>query len=150
MSLQDAFSRQFQAFHTAIIDDCDRAAGSDRTDSMALRLRNNALALTRMQLAMLALTRAEPCTPEPVAEPEPDPEPALAWEPEPSEAGQPDPAPFDCGRILAGDVLSRFVSRRLGPDESPHDIWQDMQETDTPQRRRNPALPRAGFRSPSG
>jgi hypothetical protein len=50
---------------------------------------------------------------------------------------------------LSGDALSRFVSHRLTPDQSPHEVWQRMQETDPAKQRHKPALPRAGFRSPS-
>ncbi|MDR3533608.1 MAG: hypothetical protein P4L90_23985 [Rhodopila sp.] len=124
---------------------------------MTLRLRNNALALARMQLSMLALARAEPAQPvidaPPPAgtgpqvmpgqdeaatacpnAPEPDPEPA-----------EPLPLP---DHLPSGDALSRFVSRRLEPDESPHEVWQQLHETEHRKRPRNPALPRAGFRSP--
>ena len=139
MPFQDAFSLQFQAFHTAIIDDCDRAARPDQTDTMALRLRNNALALTRMQLAMLAVPGTESTGPEPEAPEPPVSEPPLA-----------EPPPLDPDRILSGDALSRFVWRPIGPNESPNDLWQDLLSADGPKRRRNPALPGAGFRSPSG
>jgi hypothetical protein len=52
-------------------------------------------------------------------------------------------------RILTSDALSRFVSHRLTPDQSPHEVWQRMQETYPVKQRHKPALPRAGFRSPS-
>lgn len=139
MSFQEAFSQQIHAFHTAIIDDCDRAARPDRSDAMVLRLRNNALALTKMQLAMLALTGAAPPAPEPETESVPWREPASS-----------DPPAADPDRILAGDALSRFVSRPLGPDESPHEVWFNQLENEPAKRRRNPAIPGAGFRSSSG
>jgi hypothetical protein len=53
-------------------------------------------------------------------------------------------------RLLFGDTLSRFVSRRLNPDESAHAIWQHLQEANPANWRRNPASPRAAFQSPSG
>ena len=154
MSLQDAFSRQIMAFHEAIMDDCDRAAGADRSDAMALRLRNNALALAKMQLAMLALTKTAPAIPGPEgeAEPEvwPDVEPAesVLAEPDPV-AFDGEPVAFDSERVLAGDALSRFVSRPLAADESPHEVWQQELESDPVRQRRNAVLPGAGFRSPS-
>jgi hypothetical protein len=152
MSPQEAFTLQIQTFHTAIVDDCNRAAGAGRSDAMVLRLRNNAVALTKLQLAMLAATQSSACTPEPL--------PAL----EPEQAAGPGPerpvespvgpsaglasSPQD--RVLSGDALSRFVSRRLDPDESAHNVWQDLHEAQPVKRRRNPGLPRAGFRSSSG
>jgi hypothetical protein len=48
------------------------------------------------------------------AEPEHEPE----REPPPAETFDPGDHP------LTGDALSRFVSRRLGPDENPHAAWQ--------------------------
>ena len=59
MSIQYPFSRQIQAFHAAILDDCDRAARPEQPDAMVLRLRINALALAKVQLAMVALMKAE-------------------------------------------------------------------------------------------
>ncbi|WP_158932207.1 hypothetical protein [Acidisphaera sp. S103] len=154
MSLQDAFSRQIMAFHGAIMDNCDRAAGADRSDTMALRLRNNAVALAKMQLAMLALTKTEPAIPgaEGGAEPDvgPDEEPAesVLVEPEPM-ASDGEPVAFGGKRVLAGDALSRFVSRPLGAGESPHEVWRRELDNDPVRRRRNAVLPGAGFRSPS-
>jgi len=163
------------AFHGAIIDDCNRAAGVNQSDAMALRLRNNALALAKIQLAMLALTGAEPT----MAEPEPelwrDPEPVesltadavsdptvsdpstpdpLASDPLASDPLAFDPLAFDPQapdneRVLAGDALSRFVSRPLAADESPHQVWRQTLESEPIRRQRNPVLPGAGFRSPS-
>jgi hypothetical protein len=101
ISIEAAFTEQFRAFHGAILDNCDQAACPDRGDAMALRLRANALGLTKMQLAMLARTETEP-----VAAPEPDPWAALDSEP----AG---PRHYP-ERILADDALSRFVSRPPG------------------------------------
>jgi hypothetical protein len=172
MFLQDVFSRQIMAFHGAIMDNCNRAADADRSDTMVLRLRNNALALAKIQLAMLALTGTELPEPEtgtepwrePETGPEPwrDPEPAepqiarpLMAEPqeaepqeaEPWEAAE--PSAFDGERVLAGDALSRFVSRPMASDESPHEVWQRELDNDPVRRRRNPVLPGAGFRSPS-
>jgi hypothetical protein len=158
MSPQAAFSLQFEAFHTAIIDDCDRAAGAERTDGMALRLRNNAVALARLQLAMLAATRAErpACAMEPVPAPEAvaHAEPQAVFHPEREAVSQPErpvePRSSPRDHVLSGDALSHFVSRRLEPDESPHHVWQDLHAAHQAQRRRNPALPGKGFRSSSG
>jgi hypothetical protein len=173
MSIQISFSRQIQAFHAAILDDCDRASRPDQHDAMVLRLRANALALAKVQLALAAVLRTEP--PEPVAtasrhlypagDPPADSEGASP--PRPSEvsamglpghketiAGPPlgeltGPREDGDERALTGDTLSRFVSHRLTPDESPYEVWQRLQEADPPKRRRNPALPGAGFRSSS-
>ncbi|HEX3989547.1 MAG TPA: hypothetical protein VHX39_00100 [Acetobacteraceae bacterium] len=211
MSLHDVFSRQIMAFHRAIIDDCNRAARPNRNDAMALRLRSNALALAKIQLAMLALTGAELPMAEREAEPWHDLEPTesltadprapdslapdslapaplaadplaaaqltldpmapdptapipltpdamtfdpLAFDPLASDplASAPlasDPPAFDGERVLAGDALSRFVSRPLAAGESPHEVWQKALENDPVRRQRNPVLPRPGFRSPS-
>jgi hypothetical protein len=172
-SVQDAFSRQIQAFHAAILDNCDRAAHPGQSDAMVLRLRANALALAKVQLAMVALAKAG--RPELVAAADhcPDEEPAgdrLARSDDtsptpdevPADLAPNDEAPMtgrglaimvtdgDEDRLLTGDALSRFVSSRLNPGESPHEVWQYLQEADPAKRRRNPALPGAGFRSPSG
>ena len=121
---------------------------------MVLRLRNNALALAKMQMAMLALTGLE--QPETEAEPWHDPEPAGSPVDEPSmdEARVDEPfaseaVAFDDERVLAGDALSRFVSRPLAVSESPHEAWRQELESDPVRRRRNAVLPGAGFRSPS-
>jgi hypothetical protein len=168
MSLQDVFSRQIQAFHAAILDDCDRSSRPDRSDAMALRLRANALALAKVQLAMVALVKAagaELATAELQRDEVPPgfqagdqrsrPDDAsLRW----AETGPTDEAPMadvaagfgEDDRVLAGDVLSRFTSRRLDPDESPHKVWQHLQSAEPGRQRRNPVLPSAGFRSSSG
>jgi hypothetical protein len=185
MSFPDAFSRQIQAFHTAIIDDCDRAARPEQNDAMVLRLRANALALAKVQLAMMTLVRAEP--PELVAAAVRHPDDvsvgdrlAASDDTTPSWPGERalyqgivptihppnDEAPMPLAhvlaratmtlgddhedRVLTGDALSRFVSRRLEPGESPHEVWQRLQEPGPAKRRGSPALPRAGFRSSSG
>jgi hypothetical protein len=160
MSLQQLFLLQIQAFHTAIINDCHRAARPDQTDVMALRLRGNAATLTRLQLTLCAVTQDVDLVPEPpvpvtrVPEPviEPEPETVAELEPvrkiAPLVARRPSPPPQD--HMPSGDALSRFVSRRLELDESPHHVWQDLHEAMPVKRRRNPVLPRQSFRSPSG
>lgn len=182
MSIQNHFPRQIEAFHTAILDDCDRAARPAQTDTMVLRLRANALALAKVQLAMVALLRAEP--PEAVAalnhHVEEAPAADRAAGPDRTSPARPDeiptiPAPDDAvppdqppaafaepplarpsppqddreDRVVTGDALSRFVSHRLMPEESPHEVWRILQEADRAKQRRNPALPGAGFRSSS-
>jgi hypothetical protein len=138
MTLQDVFDDQILAFHAAIMDNCNRAAHPDQSDVMALRLRNNALALGRLQMVML--TKDRHTAPDVV--PAKEPEPVVEQPSMPMVTSTPD-------RVLTGDALSRFASRRLEPGESPHEIWQTLQESEAG-RRRNPALPGAGFRSPSG
>jgi hypothetical protein len=157
MSPHQLLQLQIRAFHAAIIDDCERAACPGQGDAMALRLRNNALALGRMQLTMLALI-----DPPPSAAPTSDlrASDASAMEPpapEPeTEPAEPPVSPPD--HRLSGDALSRFVSSRLEPEQSPYDVWQHMQEEVSkvrPAKRgrepvpQEPDLPRAGFRSPS-
>jgi hypothetical protein len=118
MSLQAAFSQQIMAFHGAIMDDCNRAAGADRSDSMVLRLRNNAVAMTKLQLAMLAVTGADPAEPETEAEPwperetesEPWPEPEPD-EPEMAEPYAAEPLAFDGERVLAVRVPPHGAGR---------------------------------------
>jgi len=88
-----------------------------------------------LQMAMLALARADPAVPQPALVPA---------EPEPAEPESYDP---DC--IRAGDALSHFVSWLLASDESPHEVWKNLHDAEPTKRRRNPALPGAGFRSPS-
>jgi hypothetical protein len=170
MSIEDPLWRQIHTFHAAIIDNCDRAARPEQADSMVLRLRNNALALAKVQLAMVALVKAERPEHTLPTHGRPDEDPTEdrwdrasgAWAGEKSVAGALDdeaptadahrePAQRDGqdDRILSGDALSRFVSHRLTPDQSPHEVWQRMQETDPAKQRHKPALPRAGFRSPS-
>jgi hypothetical protein len=176
MSLQNQLLRQIEAFHAAILDSCDRASRPAQGDAMALRLRVNALALAKAQLAMVALLRTEPSEPiadshleePPAADPDratlpppdaiwpvrapedappPDQPPAAPAEPP---LARPYPWPDDQeDRVTSGDVLSRFVSRRLMPDESPHEVWRGLQESDAARQPRDPALPRAGFRSSS-
>ncbi len=168
MSIEDPLSRQIQAFHAAILDNWDRAARPEQADNMVLRLRNNALALAKVQLAMVALVKVErsehplPTYGHPDEDPTGDgrdrasgarasensispgdeaPTAHALWEP-PQRDDQGD-------RILSGDALSRFVSHRLTPEQSAHEVWQRMQETDPAKQRHKPALPRAGFRSPS-
>ena len=137
MSFHTAFTQQIQAFQAAILDDCDRACRPDQTDAMALRLRANALALAKVQLALVALVQTG--EPEPVTKPaEPDPPVAAAID-----HGHQD-------RLLTGDALARFASSRLGSDESPHDVWQHLLDAETGKRARNAGLPGAGFRSSSG
>jgi hypothetical protein len=257
--MQDIFRRQIQAFHTAIIDGCARAAKPHQTDAMALRLRNNALALGRLQLMManwsgpasvgtapraagkpdyymddgapaewetapraggkqddthgrhagdgLKLSDPEPRhrefwqAPETVHEANAAQDPETPWEietkhgpktppdsqaaqdpkitparqtvaafetfPETETSSETEPAPeagnasetktipepetvLENGRILSGDTLSRFVSRRLDPNESAYQVWCQLQDAEPATPRRNPALPKAGFRSPLG
>ena len=134
---------------------------------MALRLRNNALALGRMQLTMLALIdtpRSDTPRSDALRSNETSygarPSDASIEEPAPPEAeaepAEP-PVPLPDHR-LSGDALSRFVSNRLEPDQSPYDVWQHLQEeaseARSAKRGRDPAppkpdLPEAGFRSPS-
>ncbi len=137
---------------------------------MVLRLRINALALAKVQLAIIALVKAEPPEPIPAAHRSPDEDPtgerwdraSGSWPGENSVARtlddeaptadalrEPPQQDDQDDRILTGDALSRFVSHRLTPDQSPHEVWQRMQETDPAKQRHKPALPRAGFRSPS-
>jgi hypothetical protein len=138
MSLTEMLSRQVLAFHDAIVSSCDRAAQPQCSDGMALRLRNNALALARVQLTMMSLTQAAACEPQ-TAQPQPD-----YNQPEPEPIGQ--PVRPDPDRILTGDALSRFVSRRLEPGECEHDIWrQSLHDAEAARRTRNPALPRPGW-----
>jgi hypothetical protein len=177
MPLQAGLSRQIQAFHTAILDNCNRAGHPKQSDAMALRLRANALALAKMQLAMMALASAEPPEPVVAVELKRDEEPVEecpagcdgtppTWPGEVPDNNAPDdqlpddqPPMIGAGRpmvdpeedrLLFGDTLSRFVSRRLNPDESAHAIWQHLQEANPANWRRNPASPRAAFQSPSG
>ncbi len=169
MSIQYPFSRQIQAFHAAILDDCDRAARPEQPDAMVLRLRINALALAKVQLAMVALMKAE--SPERVAAAVERPDEDLTRDRDRTSGSWPDensvtrtlddeaptvdalrePPQRDDqdDRILTGDALSRFVSHRLTTDQSPHEVWQRMQETASANQRHKPALPRAGFRSQS-
>jgi hypothetical protein len=169
MPIKNHFPQQIEAFHAAILDDCDRAARPAQSDSMVLRLRANALALAKVQLAMVALLRSEP--PEPAADSPAAPDHASVQRPEenpgvraPDDATPPDPPPAaltepplprpspwpdDQDRVVTGDVLSRFVSQRMTPEDSPHEVWQSLQEADPAKQWRNPALPGAGFRSAS-
>jgi hypothetical protein len=170
MSIEDPLSRQIQAFHAAILDNCERAARAEQPDTMVLRLRINALALAKVQLAMVALVRVEPPEHIPATRGRPDQDPTGdRWDPAsgpwPGESSvastlddeaptadalrEPPQRDDQDDRILTGDALSRFVSYRLTPDQSPHEVWQRMQETDPAKQRHKPALPRAGFRSPS-
>jgi hypothetical protein len=161
MFLQNALSQQFMAFHVAIIDDCNRAARPEQTDAMVLRLRNNALALGRLQLPMLAVSRDDDrrgtvSALEPAAASEPEGAPELALEPARQSKPQPVVEPRmqsaapDSHRVLNGDALCRFVSGRLEPSESPHRVWQDLHAADSRPRQRKAALPKPGFRMPSG
>src|SRR5947209_6686895 len=114
MSPHELLQLQIRAFHAAIIDDCERAACPGQTDAMALRLRNNALALGRMQLTMLVLIDA-PRVDTPTIDTRPSD--ASAAEPtspdsEPEPAEPPVPPP---DHRLSGDALSRFVSSKLEP-----------------------------------
>jgi hypothetical protein len=164
MSPHELLQLQVRAFHAAIIDDCERAACPGQGDAMALRLRNNALALGRMQLTMLALIDT-PRTDAPrsdatLSDATPygaRPSDASTEEPAPPEA-EPEPPVPPPDHKLSGDALSRFVSSRLEPDQSPYDVWQHLQEeaseARSAKRGRDPAppkpdLPGAGFRSPS-
>ena len=145
MPLNDRLTRQFHAFHHAILDDCERASRPGQSDAMALLLRTNAMALAKLELAILARlqgTHDRQQDMDPTAGPADEP---ASWPDEP--APHPD---TDEDHILAGDALSRFVSRRLGPDESPHEVWQRLQDGTTAKPQRNPALPRSGFRSSAG
>jgi hypothetical protein len=103
MSLQDLLTQQIIAFHTAILDSCRRSGQPEQSDAMALRLRGNVVSMTKLQLSMIALAQTDATEPEP---------------PPPEEAFDPD------DHQLTGDALSRFVSRRLGPDEDPQAAWQ--------------------------
>jgi hypothetical protein len=170
MPIQNHFHQQIEAFHAAILDDCDRAARPAQSDSMVLRLRANALALAKVQLAMVALLRSEP--PEPAADSPAAPDHASPQRPDeisgvraPAAAAPPDPPPAALAesplprpsawpddqedRVVTGDVLSRFASQRLMPEDSPDEVWQILQEADPAKQGRDPALLRAGFRSAS-
>jgi hypothetical protein len=158
MSLHQAISQQILVFHTAILDDCDRAARPDRTDAMALRLRANAIVLAKLQLEMLALTKTEPFGAErPLAEPNQPQDARASSDQDVGPAHEQAPAdgasrPLEQpDHILSGDALSRFVSRRLDDNESPHDVWQQLNQVPetAAKGRRTPALPRKGFRSPA-
>ncbi len=147
MSPREAFPLQIRMLQAAIIDNCERAACAGQTDAMALRLRGNALALGKLQLALLALSNAVAAEPRVARLPEPSPaEPASA------EPAFGEPLSLARDRLLTGDALSRFVSRRLEPEESAHEVWQLLQEAEPKGRsakpRRKPALPKTGFRSP--
>jgi hypothetical protein len=112
-------------------------------------LRKNAVALANLQLAILSRLRAEPLA---AGDRHQDTDATLgdqpaSWPEEPAPHPDTDDHP---DHILAGDALSRFVSRRLGPDESPHEVWQRLQDGLPAQAQRNPALLRSGFRSSSG
>ncbi|HEY4042813.1 MAG TPA: hypothetical protein VGM32_13340 [Rhodopila sp.] len=142
--LDDVFARQIQAFHIAILDNCDRAARAGQTDATVLHLRANALALVDAQFAMVALLTAEaPVTAgdrhqdnAPLSGAQEDRVPGLA---EASMFGATSGGQED--RVLAGDALSRFVSRRLQPGESPHEVWQQMLQEVAAPGRRNSAFP---------
>lgn len=147
MSYEEMLAQQFIAFHTAIVDSCGRSNRPEQTDAMALRLRNNALAMTKLQMTLLphahgADTQTPDDTdrlpkakrtpkPEPVLDPEPGswpepegwPEPETAPEPQPPEPAANAVEPHQ-DHILSGDALSRFVSRRLDPAESAYQAWQ--------------------------
>jgi hypothetical protein len=181
MSFQHEFSRQVHVFSTAILDDCDRALRPEQSDTMVLRLRSNALALAKVQLAMVAIIGTEPPKPAGPADRLPEDartpdrlrvvKSAAEWPTDPDDLAATGPAaapaPDDLAvpqtepstvtvvddedaRLLAGDALSRFVSGRLAPDQSPHEAWQHHLATASARQPRNPALPRAGFRSASG
>ena len=153
MSYEEMLAQQFIAFHAAIVDSCGRSNRPQQTDAMALRLRNNALAMTKLQMTLLPLARgadaqtpgdAEPpskATPAPKLELMPEPQPVLDpelafWaEPEPWHILEAPPEPVDPepaanavesaqDHILSGDALSRFVSRRIDPAESAYQAWQ--------------------------
>jgi hypothetical protein len=165
MSFQHALQQQILAFHTAIIDDCNRAARPGQTDAVALQLRKNALALAKVQLALLALDH-HVAADAPVAfseagvldhgensdqEENSDHGDDRVIDPLPEpRAVDKLPASSPQDRILTGDALSRFVSRRLDPGESTHDVWQELQDDEPVRCQRNPALPKPGFRLPSG
>ncbi len=147
MSFEEMLAQQFNAFHAAIVDSCDRSNRPQQTDAMALRLRNNALAMTKLQLTLLPLAcgagaqtppEAEPLPhakhaqgPAPMPNPEPDwtePEPwpeteSLAETTDPETAAHAAEPARD--HVLAGDALSRFVSRRIDPAESAYQAWHD-------------------------
>ena len=135
MQLQDLLTEQILAFHDAIMDSCRRALRPEHSDRMALGLRGNAVSMAKLQLAMAALAPTEapvpapdPAIPEhPVARQPGSASPAL--EPPWAEPPLPDPPPMTgtidpADHVLTGDALSRFASRRLGPDESAHAAWQ--------------------------
>ena len=150
MSYEEMLSQQFIAFHAAIVDSCDRSNQPQQTDAMALRLRNNAMAMTKLQITLLPLARGADCqapgtaeppfeakhVPKPELLPGPpqallDPEPASWAEPEPwhiPESVNPEPVANVVesakDHILSGDALSRFVSRRIDPAESAYQAWQ--------------------------
>ena len=149
MSYEEMLAQQFIAFHAAVVDSCGRSNRPQQTDAMALRLRNNALAMTKLQMTLLPLARGadawtpdnverfSKAKPEPMPEPQPalDPEPAFWAEPEPWHIPEAPPEPVDPepagnavepaqDHILSGDALSRFVSRRIDPAESAYQAWQ--------------------------
>jgi hypothetical protein len=141
----DLLAQQIQAFQTAILDDCQRAVRAGQSDAMALKLRANALALYRAQAAMLAMAGPglAPAATDKLQETADDDPTFAAGDVHPGEPGG--------ERSLAGDALSRFVSRRLDPSESAHDAWhRSLTEAPATPRQRNPALPRPGFRRPDG
>ena len=114
------------------------AAKAAETEAALPELRtaesNARTALERARIAQEQAAEAETLSPPPLPETEPD--------------RAPDPAP---GRRLAGDGLSRFVSRRIAPDESIHAAWQrSLREASAGGRKRNPDSPPSVFRSPSG
>jgi hypothetical protein len=182
MSIPNHFPRQIEAFHAGFLDNCNRAASPAESDTMVLRLRANAVALAKVQLAMVAMLRAEQpqlvatashhmeeawaadCAagPDRASPTRPDEIPTILA---PDDAALPDQPPAAVARptlahpsppqddredrVITGDVLSRFVSHRLMPEESPHEVWQSLQEAEPAKQRRNPALPGAGFRSSS-
>jgi hypothetical protein len=149
MVSNEPFLRQLEAFHTAILDNFERALRPAQSDAIALQLRSNALALTEAQLVMLAWLQTAPLAHEPPSRAMPTAAGACDGSDASDEVGiDGGTAPFSVDsrdHVLAGDALSRFVSRRLGADESPHAVWQHLRGAT--KGRRNPASPGSGFRS---
>jgi hypothetical protein len=127
MPLQDILTEQIIAFHAAIMDSCRRSLREEQTDRMVLGLRGNAVSMAKLQLAMAALAGNQARAPSPeqapepslfeLAVPEPPAMPPVPWAADPED------------HVLAGDALSHFVSRRLGPGESAHEAWQQALRT---------------------
>ena len=105
MSYEEMLAQQFVAFHTAVIDSCGRSNQPQQTDAMALRLRNNALAMTKLQMTLLPHVRSA------------DVQTPCNTEPQPKATHAPEPAPM-LDRKAGPNRKSRRGQRTLNPSQA--------------------------------
>ena len=127
--LDDALAVQALKFHAAIIDSLSRAEKPETSDAMAIRLRNNAAAMARVQRQAIQLLQQRQTAPRPAAEAAPTPPAPEPPQPE-LPATRPIPVTLPATRRDAGSMVNDPMfqtaireARKAFADPAEADIW---------------------------